>query len=372
MRFIHTADWHIGRKLNGFDLIEDQKAIFQQLVKIVQEAQVEAIVIAGDLYDRSLPSEEAVETVNRMLFELNRILGLPLLVISGNHDSATRLATGRDWFKSTQFYLNTQLSEAFKSITIGDTQFFLLPYFEPSMARSYFKNEELRTLNQIIPLVVKQMEEKFDPDKKHVLVGHFFAAGSTHTDSEILVNVGGLDSVALNDLEIFDYVALGHLHNHLAIKNEVVQYAGSLLKFSVSEAKQEKGVYLVDTQVGKRKFIPLTPMHDLQHLTKSFAELVATEFYHQISRQDYFAISLTDENVIPNAMARLREIYERIISLDRVNGVKVQHLRNSNAMNLDPLALLFEYYEEVTGHGLDEKQKKWAIETLNEIKEENK
>ncbi|BDR57842.1 exonuclease SbcCD subunit D [Xylocopilactobacillus apicola] len=371
MRFIHTADWHIGRKLNGFDLLADQEAVFQKLVEVIKSQHVDAVVIAGDLYDRSLASEESVASLNQMLFCLNRELDLPLLVISGNHDSATRLSTGRQWFNQTQFFLNTQLKDAFEPVELGQTQFFLLPYFEPAQAREFFKDESLRTLNQAMPKVMKMLTKNFDPTKHHVLVGHFFAAGSTHTDSEIMVNVGGLDAVSLADLADFDYVALGHLHNRKAINEEKVQYAGSLLKFSVSEATQAKGVYLVNTETFERKFIELEPKHDLVHLTKSFAELTDPNFYHQINRDDFLALTLTDRDVITDAMAKLRDIYPHIIGVDRQHGVKLAHALNPQTVKLEPLNLLNRYYEETTGNKLSKQQLNWAQETLDSVKEEN-
>lgn len=371
MRFIHTADWHIGRKLNGIDLLDDQRNIFEQLLKTVKDEDVQGIVIAGDLYDRALPSEESVDTVNRMLSMLNRELRLPLLVISGNHDSATRLSTGRQWYLSTLFYLNTKLSEAFEPVVIDDAQFFLLPFFELSEARQFFDDVKIKSVNQAMTQIIAKMKQCFDPDKKHILVGHFFAAGSSHSDSETLVNVGGLDAVNVNDLEIFDYVALGHLHNRHAIKNNKVQYAGSLLKFSVSETNQEKGVYIVDTKQMDRKFIPLIPNRDLIHLTDSFDNLMNPEFYQKIKRDQYIAITLTDQDIIVDSMAQLRSIYPNIISLDRTQQVKLAKIPNRQTSKLDPLTLLNQYFENVTGHVLSEQQNDWASEALNLVKEEN-
>jgi exonuclease SbcD len=192
LKILHTADWHIGKKLAGFDLLEDQQAIFQRLVKGCASEKVDAIIIAGDLYDRALPNEAAVSTVNDMLFELNRQLNYPLVVVSGNHDSAVRLNTGRDWYASTQLYLNTQLDQAFDPITLGDSQFFLLPYFEPVAARLYFNDDSLTNIAKAMVPVVAKMQTLFEPGKRHILVGHFFAAGSEHSDSETRVNVGGL------------------------------------------------------------------------------------------------------------------------------------------------------------------------------------
>ena len=369
MRFLHTADWHIGKKLAGYELLADQRGIFAQLVQVALDQQVDAIVVAGDLYDRALPNEAAVTMVNQMLFELNRTTQLPTLVISGNHDSAVRLGTGRDWFQTTDLFMNTQLDQAFTPIVLGNTQFFLLPYFEPFAARDYFKDDQLTNINLAMQPVVAKMVDQFDPTLKHVLVGHFFAAGSEHSDSETLVNVGGLDAVAVGDLAPFDYVALGHLHNRHALQANKIQYAGSLLKFSVSEANQEKGVYIVDTDTMTREFVPLTPVHDVVHLTKSFAELTDPAYYQTLNRNDYIAVTLTDRQVIPNVMSQLREIYPQIISLDRANGVEVVQPLAQVDQQLDPMSLLADFFSKSTGEPLTPQQQAWAQKTLTLAKE---
>ncbi len=180
MRILHTADWHIGRTLAGFDLLPVQQRSFAALRQVAHDEHVDGVIIAGDLYDRGLAAESAVNTVNSMLRTLNREDGLPLLVISGNHDSAPRLATGSEWFSSTKFYLHTRLAEAFEPVTLGDTQFFLLPYFEPAMARAYFEDDNLTNIAAAMAPVIDRMVAQFAPDKRHVLVAHFFC-GWQHT-----------------------------------------------------------------------------------------------------------------------------------------------------------------------------------------------
>ena len=245
MKFLHTADWHIGKKLHNFDLKYEEDDAFKQIERIAEEEKVDAIIIAGDLYDRSLPSEEAVKSVNEKLKRLNLVDKHPLLIISGNHDSATRLNTGSEWFKATNLFLNTKISGAFEPVEIEDTQFFLLPYFEPQEVRNYFDRQNLKNVQEAMQLIVEKIKEKFKPNMKHVLVAHFFAAGSTQTDSETNVMVGGLDAIPTSYLNDFDYVALGHLHDARASQAEIIKYSGSPVKFSVSEATSQKGVWIV-------------------------------------------------------------------------------------------------------------------------------
>lgn len=177
MRFLHTADWHIGKKLHGYDLLQDQLHVFHQIVDLAKKNEVDGIVIAGDLYDRSVPSVEAVELFNQMIIELNLEEQFPVFAISGNHDSSIRLETGGPWFKRSDFHLHTQLKQAFEPIEYQGVQFFLLPYFEPISARLYFENEEIRTIETAMKFVVEEMKKTFKEDFSQVLVSHFFCCG---------------------------------------------------------------------------------------------------------------------------------------------------------------------------------------------------
>lgn len=371
MRFLHTADWHIGKKLNDFDLLEDQQAVFEQLVETAETHKVDAIIIAGDLYDRALPSEAAVSVLDNMLIKLNRDHGYPLLVISGNHDSAVRLRTGRAWYAATKMFVNTQVAEAFTPIELDGVQFFLLPYFEPFAVRDYFQDKTITNVAQAIRPIVAKMKTLFKPDMRHILVSHFFAAGSDHSASETKVNVGGLDAVPLDDLAAFDYVALGHLHNHHALHGEPkIQYSGALLKYAVSEAHQEKGVYIVDTETMDREFVPLKPKHDLIELKASYADLTAPAYYQQQDRDAYIGIDLTDTQVIPNVRAQLRQIYPRIISLRRENGVNAIKPLQERQRDLDPMSLLQTFFKDMTQDDLSAAQIKWAKAGLTTAKKE--
>lgn len=224
LRFLHTADWHIGKKLHGYDLLVDQKEIIHQILDIALTQQVDAIVIAGDLYDRSVPSVEACELLNQTFIEMNLEKKLPILAISGNHDSAVRLSTGMPWYEQTDFHLYTDLKQSFEPVEIGDVQFFLLPYFEPIAARLYFAEESL-SLQAAIKKIIEKMRTAFDKNKKQVLVTHFFIAGSTRSDSETAVEVGGLNRISYELVQDFDYVALGHLHSKNALKTKNAFYS---------------------------------------------------------------------------------------------------------------------------------------------------
>lgn len=376
MRFLHTADWHIGKKLHGYDLLTEQRDAYEQIKAIAIDEKVDAVVIAGDLYDRALPSEDAVSALDTMLVDLNRKQHLPLLAISGNHDSAVRLSQGSEWFSSTDFYLNTRIADSIKPVILGDTQFFLLPYFEPFAVRQYFEDDSIKTVAVGMARLITAMQEQFAPDKKHVLIAHFFAAGSQHSDSETLVQVGGLNAVPVDLLAPFDYVALGHLHRKEALQNEpVIKYSGSPLKYSTSEAEDTKGVWIVDTDQTPVSvtFKPLKPLNDLIVLTDSFDHLMDPEVSYPVKADDFIAIELTDTTPIANVMQRLKTRFPRIIELQRVNQLDVTpETLNIEEVQRDPLTLLDDFFKTVTEHDLTTQQANWAKQTLQQaMKEED-
>lgn len=375
MKFLHTGDWHIGKKLNGFDLLEEQRYAFDEVMKLADSEKVDGIIIAGDLYDRSVPAVEAVELFNQMLIEMNLKAEYPIFAISGNHDSGTRLETGGPWFEALNFHLHTRLEQAFTPIECGNVQVYLLPYFEPFEARRYFEDDRIRTIEVAMESVVTEMRHTFKPEMQQVLVAHFFVAGSEKSDSETKLTVGGLDVVPLSLLSEFDYVALGHLHYKNALNGQNARYSGSLLKYSTSEVNQQKGVWIVE--VGAETsfdFHEIPFLRDLQVLEESFATLMDPAYYTQIQRENYLAISLTDRGVIPNVMTQLRTIYPRIIQLERAYGreQKQAHRKTTEAIQVsDPVELVANYFQETTGEPLSEKQSNWLATTIRELERES-
>lgn len=367
MRFLHTADWHLGKSLSGFSLLEDQQAIFDKIEQVAKAENVDAIVIAGDLYDRSIPSEGAITALNQMLAQLNLVDHFPILAISGNHDSATRLGNGADWFSYQDLHLNTKLADAFKPVVIGDTQFFLLPFFGIQEVRNYFADERIKDVNTAMKKICTAMQKQFAPDKKHVLLAHFFAAGSRHTaDSETLVEVGGLSAVDTATLAPFDYVALGHLHNRNALQEERIKYSGSPMKFSVSEVNQDKGVWIIDTDPFTAKWVSLSPVHDIHRLKDSFANLIAT--HHNYSPADFYDIEITDHERIPDALVKLREYYPKIVSLHRTHQAQLVTANPSRKLKRhDPMALLADFYQQTMGVKMSTQQEKMAADALAKI-----
>lgn len=372
MRFLHTGDWHIGKLLAGYNLLEDQHATFQEIETIAKKERVDAVVIAGDLYDRTMPSEAAINELSTELATLNLQDRFPVLAISGNHDSATRLGIGSQWFADRKLFLNTDFSHAFEPVNLYDTQFFLLPFFGLQEARNYFQDESIKDINTAMKKIVEAMRHRFDPNKKHVLVAHFFAAGSHRTaESETMIEVGGLSAVNTSLLSDFDYVALGHLHNKNALHEQRIRYSGSPMKFSVSEANMEKGVWIVDTDPFNVKWVPLAPVHDLHVLEEPMATLMDHEFAKQYSPDDYYAIKLCDRDIIPDVMNRLRQYYPKIVSLRRKYGfTNPQEKQRRVDVKLSPAKLFADFFQKTVGKELSAHQKKIVDDTLAETEKE--
>ncbi|MER2110095.1 MAG: exonuclease SbcCD subunit D [Desemzia incerta] len=378
MKFLHTGDWHIGKKLHGFQLLQEQQEVFQQLLDIAKKEEVEAIVIAGDLFDRSVPPAEAVSVLNQMFIDMNLTEKIPVLAISGNHDSATRLETGSEWFKQANLYLQTKINEfTFQPITLGNTQFFLLPYFDPIDARLYFSDDTLTTHEKAVERVVEKMKEQFEETKHQVLISHFFVTGSLRSESETGSTVGGLDNVSARVFQDFTYVALGHLHHPEALKSETVRYSGSLLKYSVSEADQQKGFRIIeidDEGLLTQQFHPVQPSRDIIVLKEHFSTLTEEEFYLTIKRDQFIYIKLKDTVMLPNAMNRLREIYPYVIGMERVNqsGLLsgIHQTKKEVPTTLAPHKLFSHYFEELTENPLTKQQEQLIASLFEDLQKE--
>ena len=372
MKILHTADWHIGRELKGYSLKDEQEEAVEQIISIAKEENIDAMVIAGDMYDTTLPKEESVEELGRMLEKINVKNNIPILAIRGNHDSGIRLGNGSAWYKEKKYFIKTKYKDVYNSIELGDCQFFLLPYFELQQARNYFKDNKLITLNDIMEKTVTELKKQFKKNKRHILVGHFLALGSQRSNSEIKLEVGGLNAVDTSLFSDFDYVALGHLHNPRAISNEKIKYSGSILKYSLSEINQDKDVWIIDTENMDIRFRKLNPSHKMVKLEGSVEELTSNR--HGLGLSDLVAITITDKEIVPNVYKKLNEYYPRIIQLDRkydMNEPDEEKL-DLKQVKKDPMMILEDFFEEVANKKLNDKQKELAKETLDQAYNQTK
>ena len=323
MRFLHLSDLHLGKRVNEFSMLEDQAYILKEILNIIDEQKVEAVLIVGDIYDKVIPSAEAVRLLDDFLTRI-AARELPVFLISGNHDSAERVAFGSRLMSSRQIYLSPVFESDVEPITIsdryGEINIYMLPFVKPSLVKRVYSEEEIITYQDAVNAAVQHMQ--IDTDKRNVLLAHQFVTGAARCDSEEL-SVGGLDDVDASIFDGFDYVALGHLHGPQKIGKETVRYSGTPLKYSFSEANQKKAAVIVDVEEkGKINIqqIPLVPKHDMREIRGTYMEVTALDFYKDMKTDDYLHITLTDEQDVPDAMGRLRSIYPYLMLLDYDNA----------------------------------------------------
>lgn len=376
MKFLHLADLHLGKRVNGFSMLEDQAHILRQILAILDDERPDGVLIAGDVYDKSVPSVEAVELLDGFLTEL-RARGVPVLLISGNHDSPERLAFGGRVMDSCGIHISPVYDGALAPVTLqdafGPVHVWLLPFVKPAHVRRWFPDADIESYTDAMAEAVAHMD--IDTAARNVLVTHQFVTGGTRSGSEEL-SVGGTDNVDSGVFAPFDYVALGHLHGAQHIGRETVRYAGSPLKYSFSEARQHKSVTVVtlgekgDVQV---RAVALTPLRELREIRGSYDELTARSFYeHTTYRSDYLHLILTDEQDVFDAMSRLRTIYPYLMTLDYDNA----RTRAAGGMSAPaeterrtPLELFEALYARQNHRPMSEVQRAYIAQLMEQIME---
>jgi len=375
VKFLHTADWHIGRKLQGKDLLEDQQYVMNNLIRKIDETKPDFLIIAGDLYDRSVPSKEATTLLQELLVKINIECNIPIFAISGNHDSRERLAIGEAWFSKHKFYLHTRLNQAFDKITIEDTDIYLLPYFEPFEAREYFEDSTLTTHNSATKRVIDEIYKNIDMSKTNILVAHTFVSGGLETDSEREISVGTVENVAVEIFEKFDYVALGHLHNPNAIKEERIKYSGSPMAYSFSEATQTKGMRLVELtkEIFTEEFISLEQKRKLHNISARYEEVFTKEFQQNFDcKNDYFSMELSGLEGVTDPLPRIKEYYPNTLILKQKsnNNSDSEMKLDKEMLTKSPLELIEGFYSEQTGSELTVGQKQVLVNIIDKVNQD--
>ena len=375
VKFLHTADWHIGRKLQGKDLLEDQQYVMNNLISKIDETKPDFLIIAGDLYDKSVPSKEATTLLQELLVKINIECNIPIFAISGNHDSRERLAIGEAWFSKHKFYLHTRLNQAFDKITIEDTDIYLLPYFEPFEAREHFEDATLTTHNSATKRVIDEIYKNIDMSKTNILVAHTFVSGGLETDSEREISVGTVENVAVEIFEKFDYVALGHLHNPNAIKEERIKYSGSPMAYSFSEATQTKGMRLVELtkEIFTEEFISLEQKRKLHNISTTYEEVFTKVFQQNFDcKNDYFSMELSGMEGVTDPLPRIKEYYPNtlILKQKRNNNSDSEIKFDKEMLTKSPLELIEGFYNEQTGSELTVGQKRVLVNIIDKVNQD--
>ena len=377
MKLIHLSDLHIGKRVNEFSMIEDQKYILNQILEIIREEEPDAVLIAGDIYDKSVPSAEAVEVFDDFLVSLAEA-ELPVFLISGNHDSAERLSFGGRILEKSRIHVSPVYHGETAPVTLRDSwgpvRVFLLPFVKPSQVRAFFPDREIETYTDAVAAAVESMD--VDEKERNVLITHQFVTGSVRCESEEL-SVGGTDNVDAGVFEAFDYVALGHLHGPQSAGKETVRYCGSPLKYSFSEVRHQKSVTVLELREKGQvtvKTRPLTPRRDLEEIRGNYMEVTDRSFYETLDTDRYFHIILTDEEDLPDAVGKLRSIYPNLMRLSydnrRTRGDRAPGELRPAGQKKSPLDLFSDLYRMQNNRELSPRQAEFMKTLIEEIWEE--
>lgn len=378
MKFVHISDLHLGKRLHETSLIEDQAEILSQIIGIVDTECPDGVLIAGDVYDKSMPSAEAVQLFDSFLAEL-AARRMRTFVISGNHDSPERIAFGGRIMDASGIHLSYVYNGSVKCVSLtdehGEVCVYMLPFIKPAHVRRFYEDEEITSYTDAMRVAIAKMG--VDESKRNVLITHQFVTGATRSDSE--ETVGGTDNVDASVFDGFEYVALGHLHGAQNCGSERIRYCGTPLKYSFSEANDVKSVTIIE--LGEKggalhiRTANLHPNRDLRKIKGSFAELTDPAFYREAGNlSDYVQITLTDEDDVPNAMGRLQTIYKNALELkyDNTRTRAAAEIYGAEAVESKSMFELFsEFFALKNGAEMSDEQRAYIQETIEKIEEES-
>lgn len=377
MKIMHLSDLHIGKKVNEYSMLQDQIYILKEILQIIDDEKVETVIIAGDVYDRSLPPNEALELFDEFLYQLSG-RNVNVFVISGNHDSPERISYGGRMMTENKIFLSPVYDGNVKPITLnddyGEVNFYLLPFVRPADIRRYFPDENIENYTDAVKVAIDNMNVDFN--ERNILVTHQFVTGAELSESEDII-VGGTDNVSGEVFDGFDYVALGHIHREQTVGKDNIRYCGTPLKYSFSEAKNIKSVTILDfNDKGNIEYskIPLTPFRDMREIRGTYYELTLKSSYESTNTEDYLHITLTDEDDIPDAIGKLRSIYPNIMKLDydnlRTRGSgTVDAIENIESKS--PFELFADLFKQQNNQDMSEEQEEIMRNLIDKIWEEN-
>ena len=377
MKLFHLSDLHIGKRVNEFSMIEDQKYILTQILYVADQEKPDGILISGDVYDRTIPTAEAVQVFDAFLTRLSE-QKIPAFIISGNHDSAERLAFGSSLMGKSGIYFSKVYDGTVEKIPMQDAYgtvwIYLLPFLRPSTIRHALpeRAEEVQSAADAVRIALEQT--KIDEKERNVLLAHQFVTGAKRCDAEEL-QVGDVDQVPAELFASFEYVALGHIHSPQKVGRETVRYCGAPLKYAFSEAGQEKSITVVELKEKGSvdlRTIPLKPLHDLRKIRGTYLEVTAKSFYENRDCEDYLQVTLTDEEDVPDGMAKLRTIYPNLMRLEYDNKRTRSNAEVRAAERVEEkseLDLFQEFYELQNNQLMTEVQEQFVEELLRGMKE---
>lgn len=371
MKFIHLSDLHIGKRLHEASLIDDQRYILDKIIEIISAENPDGVIIAGDIYDKAMPSAEAVELFDDFLCRLS-LLDTKVFIISGNHDSPERIAFGGRIMMKSQIYLSPVYNGALTRVEMSDDygalNVYMLPFVRPADVRRFFPEQKITSYTDAVTAAVNASD--INADERNIIITHQLVTGASRSDSED-ISVGGTDNVDISAFEKFDYAALGHIHGPQNIGSEKIRYCGTPLKYSFSESAHKKSVTAVEFyEKGNMKIreIPLTPKRDMRKIKGGFDELIKLD-----KTDDYCKITLTDEDEIIGAVDKLRFIFPNLLELDydnRRTRSTYEFTEAENNIEKDPLTVFAEFYEKQNGAPMTDQQKDIVWDIILKLTEE--
>ncbi len=375
MKFIHTSDWHIGRLFQNISLLDDQRHVLKQIKNYAINQTADALIIAGDVFDRSVPPAEAVDALDQFLDEMITELGIPVIMISGNHDSARRLRFGARHMQHAGLHILSQIANVTKPVVIetatGPVHFYGIPYHDPVEVREAFACE-VSTYDEAHTFLVDQIKQLHDADIPSVLISHCFIDGAEASESERPLSIGGADRVSYQPLEDFAYVALGHLHAPQYKGKEHIRYSGSLLKYSFSEYQQKKGVTLVELDnkgLVSLQHLPLIAKKDLRVIEGLLADILQ-QGKTDPANEDYLFIRLQDKQDILDPLGQLRKVYPNTLQLERTQFIlsKGSQLVADVSLKRTEQQVFRDFFEQVIGHELSAEQNTLLLDIIKQAK----
>lgn len=374
MRILHTSDWHIGRQFHNLNLLEDQEDCIDQLISVIKKESIDLLLIAGDIYDRSVPPAEAVVLLHNTLSTVCLDLGIPVVMISGNHDGPERLGFGADLLKASGLHIFTDITAITQPIKISNGEdtvnVYGIPYCQPEHVRKAFE-VDVKTFDEAHTYLVEKVTNQMNNDEVNILMSHCFVGGSQVSESERPLSIGGADTVSWRPMRSFDYVALGHLHAPQFRGEEHIRYSGSLMKYSFSEVNQKKGVTVIEIN-GKDKpiidFFPITQKHDLRVIEGKF-ETILSDGFNDENKQDYLLIRLVDKESIIDAIGKLRSIFPNILHLEKTGVVQAANTKQltKDQLKRSELELFADFYQKTLDEELSDPQRQILETLINEL-----
>ena len=377
MRFLHLSDLHLGKSVNNYSMIDDQRYMLDEVLNIIDKKNLDAVLISGDVYDKMIASTEAIKLYDYFILELVK-RNLKVITISGNHDSAVRLGSGADLIKLSGVYISKEFNGDVNPVTLsddfGEVNFYMLPFIKPIHVKQTYNLPEQLSYTDSVKYVVDKMN--IDTSKRNVILSHQFVVGADLSGSEEIITVGGVDNVNSEAYKDFDYVALGHIHRAQDVVKDKIRYCGTLLKYSFSEVNNKKTLTIVDLkEKGNLSIeeIEVYPKRDFAELKGKYKDLTKSDFYNQVDRDKYYRIILTDEEELVDVFKTLSDIYPNIMAVLYDNKrTQINNIINgaSDVETKKPIELIDEFYLKQNNDSLNDRQKSYLDNKISKIWED--